>query len=115
MVKLARQLIDRQIGSYDPADVEDRYEARLRELIAAKLKGEGLAEEGVAAAPASNVVDLMAALRQSIAQGGTERSAPKTTQAQTADAEQETAEPGRRRAATASAPTAPKKSARRGV
>jgi len=49
MVKLARQLIDRQTGSYDPAEVEDRYEARLRELIAAKLKGEGLAEDGIAA------------------------------------------------------------------
>ena len=49
MIKLARQLIDRQTGSYDPADVEDRYEARLRELIAAKLKGEGLAEDGIAA------------------------------------------------------------------
>ena len=42
MVQLARQLIDRQTGKYDPADVEDRYEARLRDVIDAKLKGEGI-------------------------------------------------------------------------
>jgi Ku protein len=30
MVKLATQLIERQTGKYDPSDVEDRYEARLR-------------------------------------------------------------------------------------
>jgi len=113
MVKLARQLIDRQTGSYDPADVEDRYEARLRELIAAKLKGEGLAEDRVAAAPDSNVVDLMAALRRSIEQGGTERRASESTQAETPPPEQETANPAKRRAAAAS--VAPKKSARGGA
>jgi DNA end-binding protein Ku len=30
MVPLATQLIDRQTGIYDSADVEDRYETRLR-------------------------------------------------------------------------------------
>ena len=39
--QLATQLIDRQTGRYDPADVEDRYETRLRAMIDAKLKGEG--------------------------------------------------------------------------
>ncbi len=42
MVKLATQLVDRQTGRYDPADMEDRYEARLRAVIEAKLKGEGI-------------------------------------------------------------------------
>jgi DNA end-binding protein Ku len=42
MVRLATQLIERQTGEYDPADVEDRYEARLRDGIDAKLKGEGI-------------------------------------------------------------------------
>jgi DNA end-binding protein Ku len=45
----------------------DRYEARLREVIAAKLKG-----QGVKAAPApkddGKVVDLMAALKRSLGQ-----------------------------------------------
>jgi len=70
MVRLARQLIDRQLGSYDPSDVQDRYEVRLRALIEAKLKGAGLPEEAVPAAVSSNVVDLMQALRRSIGQDG---------------------------------------------
>ena len=45
MVKLATQLIERQAGKFQPADLEDRYEARLRQVIDAKLKGEGIAPE----------------------------------------------------------------------
>src|SRR3984957_8594757 len=45
MVQLAKQLIERQSGHYDPSDLEDRYETRLRAMIDAKLKGEGIEEE----------------------------------------------------------------------
>lgn len=113
MIKLARQLIDRQTGSYDPADVQDRYEARLRDLIEAKLKGEGLAPENVAAAGTSNVVDLMAALRRSVEQSKSVRGASESFQAATAAVEQETGTPRRQKAASATTPTSSKKSARR--
>ncbi len=66
MVKLATQLIDRQAGEYDPADVEDRYEGRLRAVIDAKLKGEGIEPEADGDADRGNVVDLMAALKKSL-------------------------------------------------
>jgi DNA end-binding protein Ku len=66
MVKLATQLIDRQTGRYDPADLEDRYETRLREMIDAKLKGEGLQEEAAPEPARTNVIDLMAALKRSL-------------------------------------------------
>ena len=39
MVDLATQLIKRQTGKYDPADLEDRYENRLRAMIDAKVAG----------------------------------------------------------------------------
>jgi DNA end-binding protein Ku len=68
MVKLATQLVDRQTAAYDPADIEDRYETRLRAMIDAKLKGEGIDLEAAPEPPATNVVDLMAALRRSIAE-----------------------------------------------
>jgi DNA end-binding protein Ku len=65
MVKLAAELIRRQTSPYQPADIEDRYERRMREMIQAKLKGEGITQE--AAEPAqSNVIDLMAALKRSL-------------------------------------------------
>ena len=66
MVALARQLIERQAGEYEPGDVEDRYETRLRSVIDAKLKGEGIEPEADDEPDRSNVVDLMAALKQSL-------------------------------------------------
>jgi DNA end-binding protein Ku len=66
MVALATQLIDRQNGKFEPDDTEDRYEAKLREVIEAKLKGEGIAPEQYSEPDRSNVVDLMAALKASL-------------------------------------------------
>jgi DNA end-binding protein Ku len=75
MVKLARQLIDRQTEPFDPADMEDRYEARLRDVIDAKIKGQGL-KPAAQEPERSNVVDLMAALKRSLGQSA-EKPAPK--------------------------------------
>jgi len=66
MVQLATQLVERQSGKYDAADLEDRYETRLRALIEAKLKGEGLDAADEPQIATSNVVDLMAALKKSL-------------------------------------------------
>jgi DNA end-binding protein Ku len=68
MVKLATQLVDRQTAAYDPADIEDRYETRLRAMLDAKLKGEGIDLDAVPEPAATNVIDLMAALKRSLAQ-----------------------------------------------
>ncbi len=68
MLALARQLIERQSGKYDPADTEDRYETRLREAIDAKLKGEGIEATDEDADDGGNVIDLMAALKRSLGQ-----------------------------------------------
>jgi DNA end-binding protein Ku len=66
MVKLAEQLIERQEAPFEPADIEDRYEARLREVIAAKLKGEGIQPEPPPSEKRGEVIDLMAALKASL-------------------------------------------------
>ncbi len=76
MVKLATQLIDRQTGKYDPADVEDHYEARLRAVIDSKLKGEGLEPEPDEEEDRGNVIDLMAALKKSLGQQPVTKAAP---------------------------------------
>ena len=85
MVKLATQLIERQEGRYDPADVEDRYEKRLRDVIAAKLDGVDLEEEVEDDAP-SNVIDLMAALKQSLGRAPARAPAAKRAPAKAAPA-----------------------------
>jgi DNA end-binding protein Ku len=79
MVKLATQLVDRQTASYDPADIEDRYETRLRALIDAKLKGEGIGLDEVPEPKPTNVIDLMAALKRSLAEGQPASNAASTT------------------------------------
>ncbi len=80
MVQLARQLIERQSGRYDAKDLEDRYETRLRAMIDAKLKGEGVEEEDEAAEPErGNVVDLMAALKKSLGQTAEKPAAKQAT------------------------------------
>jgi len=66
MLELATQLIDRQQGKFQPSDAEDRYEARLRDVIEAKLKGEGITPEETEPPDRSNVVDLMGALKASL-------------------------------------------------
>jgi DNA end-binding protein Ku len=101
MVALAKQLIDRQTTQYDPSDLEDHYETRLRAMIDAKLKGEGIDVSEPAEPDRSNVVDLMAALKKSLVQEAPpKKSAPhaaapaKPKRAAAAQA----AKPGRKRA-----------------
>jgi DNA end-binding protein Ku len=78
MVKLAQQLIKRQTEKYDPADTEDRYEVRLREVIEERRQGKTITPEPEEdPAPRGNVVDLMAALRDSLKKGGRGKAAGK--------------------------------------
>ena len=79
MIKLATQLIERQSGKFDLQDMDDRYQARLRQVIEAKLKGKGLKPAPEPQAD-GKVVDLMAALKRSLGQGGGKLpAAPKRT------------------------------------
>jgi DNA end-binding protein Ku len=80
MVKLATQLIDRQSERFVPSDIDDRYEARLRDVIDAKLKGRGVKPAKERARGTGNVVDLMAALKKSL--GQTEQTKPKPVRKQ---------------------------------
>jgi DNA end-binding protein Ku len=62
---LARQLIDSLVGEWEPDALQSEYRQSLRELLEAKLAGEEIARpEPVADAP---VVDLMEALKKSVA------------------------------------------------
>ena len=108
MIQLATQLIDRQTGKYDPADIEDRYETRLRSVIDAKLKGEGIEPEEAAEPDRGNVVDLMAALRKSLGQttGDDAAPAPKSSSAKTPK-EKPAAKPEKAPAKKASASSRP--------
>jgi DNA end-binding protein Ku len=65
-LEMARQLVESLVGEFDPDEFENEYRSELRAMLEAKLAGEEITRpEPVAAAP---VVDLMEALRQSVAQ-----------------------------------------------
>jgi DNA end-binding protein Ku len=98
MVQLATQLVQRQSGKYDASDLEDRYEKRLRALIDAKLKGEGIEAEEEPEIVTSNVVDLMATLKKSIGQVHEEKPAPKKKAAPKRSAAQAASKSSRKRA-----------------
>lgn len=68
MLAMARKLVEGKTAKFKPAEFEDRYEARIRALVDAKLKGVDLEDEEEA--PAANVVNLMDALKRSLAGGG---------------------------------------------
>jgi DNA end-binding protein Ku len=65
MVAIAGSIIERHIGAFDPAAFVDRYQQALRELVEAKLHGRAV--EPVQAPEPSTVIDLMAALKRSLA------------------------------------------------
>ncbi len=98
MVSLAKQLIKRQAGTYDPADVEDRYETRLRAVIDAKLQGQGLTPEQAPAVRQSNVIDLMAALKKSLGQTVEPAAKPRRPATKPAEPTPPPSRPARKRA-----------------
>ncbi|MBV8090890.1 MAG: Ku protein [Alphaproteobacteria bacterium] len=66
MVAIARTIITQRTGKLDPSTFRDRYQEALRELIDAKIKGLPIKPRPVSE-PAP-VIDLMAALKRSLAQ-----------------------------------------------
>jgi DNA end-binding protein Ku len=92
---LAQQLVDGLTQPFDPAALTSEYRRDLRALLEAKLRGEPLVEPEPqpAAAP---VIDLMEALKASVAAAKVKESKPKAT------AENKPAAKPRKRAAKAS-------------
>jgi DNA end-binding protein Ku len=65
MVAIAESIIDRRSGPFDPRTFRDRYQDALHELVAEKTKGQVVERREVAEPP--KVVNLMEALKRSLA------------------------------------------------
>ncbi len=73
LLDLATTLIDKKTGKFDASDFHDRYADALKELIERKKKGKTLnieSDDKGADPRGSNVVDLMAALKNSLGSSG---------------------------------------------
>jgi DNA end-binding protein Ku len=65
MVAIAAAIIRQRTGKFDPSTFRDRYQDALRELIEAKMKGLTIKPRVMSTPPP--VIDLMAALKRSLA------------------------------------------------
>ena len=70
MVDLAVELIGRKSGKFTPDQFKNHYATALRELVHKKMKGQKIIAPHEEAPPGAKVIDLMAALRKSIGEGG---------------------------------------------
>lgn len=68
MLEIAEKIIEQQAGPFDPRQFKDRYEDALRALIKRKEKGQPIVEEK--APQDTKVIDLMDALKKSLASQG---------------------------------------------
>src|SRR5215471_7885438 len=66
MVAIAKAIIAQRSGAFDPSTYKDRYQEALHELIEAKLKGLTVKPKEIVGPPP--VIDLMTALKRSLAQ-----------------------------------------------
>lgn len=73
-VKMAQHLIDQLSASFKPEKYHDEYRDRVMELIEKKTKGEKIVTQPAVAERPNRVVNLMAALEQSLAEAKKARS-----------------------------------------
>jgi DNA end-binding protein Ku len=66
---MAEQLVSTMAGEFEPEKDSDKYKDNLMEIINAKLKGKKIEVEEPEEKEATNVVDLMARLQESLAKG----------------------------------------------
>ena len=75
MLDLAKHIVEKKSGRFEPEKFEDHYETALVDLINSKRSGKPITP--VERPAASNVVDLMEALRRSVGGAAVETKAPK--------------------------------------
>src|SRR5919201_1338096 len=74
-LELARQVIESLVAEFDPGELTSEYRRDLRAMLEAKLAGQEI--RAPEPAPETPVIDLMEALKQSVADAQKRRPAPK--------------------------------------
>jgi DNA end-binding protein Ku len=65
-LKLAQQVMDSLVAEFDPSELQSQYRSDLRAMLEAKLSGQEIAKPEPV--PETPVVDLMDALKRSVAE-----------------------------------------------
>ncbi|MFJ8273789.1 Ku protein [Streptomyces sp. NPDC094154] len=108
---LAIQLVDALSAPWQPGRYHDTYEEKVRELVQAKAEGQeiAVAEE---APQATNVIDLMSVLQDSLDQARGQKTAAEPRQTKKAPARKTTRKPAAKAAKRSAAHKAPPKATR---
>ena len=75
-VKMARQLVQQLSSEFDPGEFQDDYRAALEALVEKKIEGEEITVAAEPAAEPTKVVDLMEALKASVAEAKKQKKKP---------------------------------------
>jgi DNA end-binding protein Ku len=72
MVTIAKQILQQHAGPFDPAAFVDRYQTAVLELVERKKAEQGIVQQGQGGSEPreAEIIDLMAALKASLAGGG---------------------------------------------
>lgn len=70
LLEIAEKIVEQQVGEFDPSTFKDRYEDAVRDLIARKKKGQKVTTAPPVESDEGKVIDLMEALKRSLAGGG---------------------------------------------
>ncbi|MCO5311085.1 MAG: Ku protein [Austwickia sp.] len=110
-VKMAHLLVESLSEDFDPAEYEDDYAEAVEALVQAKIAGGKVETPAAAEESPGQVVDLLAALQQSVDRAKAARAAASGNPASAPGAEQQAAEESPASPASPAAPAAPKKTA----
>ena len=78
MVRIASHILDTKAGRFNPSKFKDQYETALKKLVKRKASGKPIEMPEEDSKP-SNVINLMDALRQSVAGRGARKTKPSRT------------------------------------
>jgi len=88
-LKMAEELIQNMSAPFEPGKYKDEYREELQEMIERKLEGREVAV--APAAPRANVIDLMQALKESLAATGADVGTPVRAETEPSPARQKSA------------------------
>ena len=91
-LKMAEQLVNTLADSFQPEKYSDTYRDNLMRIINAKMKGKKIEVEEPEEPEATNVIDLMARLQESLAQGKKAKKPSKKAADESEEAEEKPAE-----------------------
>ncbi|HJQ20470.1 MAG TPA: Ku protein [Gemmatimonadaceae bacterium] len=96
---MAEQLVNTLAAEFQPENFSDQYKDNLMRIIEAKMKGQKIEVEEPSEPAPTDVIDLMARLQESLAQGKKKKGKSAATTRESSDEDETEAAPAKKKAA----------------